>query len=277
MHKIPQPSEFVAALEPALLRAAKIAREYDGTVHNTPKAEELTNVKKALTRADLECQEAILAAVWQHCPGVALRAEEATSLVERFPEVSDAVVVIDPIDGTLHFYLEQGGPYAIIVGLAIRNRYDAALLALPRERFVFEAVRGGGAFMIDAGGVRQPAVLHNDARRVLVSHGLDPVAVAVLNERGYEVQSACGGAISVAPMIPGVCAGLRIANNDPPNLSVRGRVGLLVSREAGAIAIRGNGTPFPDDIEATAATLLLAGTRDHLEALEAALAAIPSP
>jgi fructose-1,6-bisphosphatase/inositol monophosphatase family enzyme len=276
MHKIPQPSEFVAALESALLRAANIASEYDGRVPNTPKAGEVTNVKAALTRADLECQEAILAAVWEHCPGVALRAEEATPLVARFPEIADAVVVIDPIDGTLHFYLEQNGPYAIIVGLAIGNQYDAALLALPREQLVFEGVRGGGASLIDAQGVRQPAVLHNAARRVLISHGLGPAAVAVLHERGYEVQPACGGAISVAPLIPGVCAGLRLANNDPPNLSVRGRVGVLISREAGAIALRGNGTEFPNDIEATATTLLLAGNRDHLAALEAAVAAIPT-
>jgi fructose-1,6-bisphosphatase/inositol monophosphatase family enzyme len=274
VHKILQPAEFVAALEPSLRRAARIARECDGRLPNTPKSDEASKVKAALTRADLECQEAILEAVWEHCPGVSLRAEEDTPSVGRFPEHAPAMVVIDPIDGTLHFYLEQGGPYAIIVGLAIGNQYDAALVALPREQFAFESVRGGGARMVDADGTRQPAVLHNTARRVLVSHGLDPAAVAVLRERGYEVQRACGGAISVAPMIPGVCAGLRVANNDPPNVSIRGRVGVLIAREAGAIAIREDGREFPDDIEEPARTLLVAGNRDHLAALEAAVGAI---
>ena len=274
MHKIIQPSEFVTVLEPSLRRASKIARECDGRVLNTPKADEASKVKAALTRADLQCQEAILEAIWEHCPGVSLRAEEDTPSVARFPRLADATVVIDPIDGTLHFYLEQGGPYAIIVGLAIGNEYDAALVALPREQFAFEGVRGGGARMIDADGVRRSAVLQNAARRVLVSHGLDPAAVGVLRERGYEVQRACGGAISVAPIIPGVCAGLRIATNDPPNVSVRGRVGLLIAREAGAIAVREDAREFPDDIEEPAQALLVAGNRDHLAALEAAVAAI---
>jgi fructose-1,6-bisphosphatase/inositol monophosphatase family enzyme len=277
MHKVLQPSEFVAALAPSLRRAVKIARECDGSVPNTPKTQETSKVKAALTRADLECQEAILEAVWEHCPGVSLRAEEDTPSVARFPEGADEMVVIDPIDGTLHFFLEQGGPYAIIVGLAIGNKYDAALVALPREQFVFEGVRGSGARLVDAGGVGRPAVLDNTARTVLVSHGLDPAAVAVLHERGYEVQRACGGAISVAPMIPGICAGLRIANNDPPNVSVRGRVGVLIAREAGAIAVREDGSEFPDDIDEPAPTLLIAGNRDHLAALEAAVEAIATP
>jgi len=277
MHKILQPSEFVATLEPSVRRAASIARECDGRVHNTPKVREVSTVKAALTSADLECQEAILEAIWEHCPGVSLRAEEDTPSVSRFPELANATVVIDPIDGTLHFYLEQGGPYAIIVGLAIDNKYDAALVALPREQFMFECVRGGGARMVDADGVKRPAVLHNAARTVLVSHGLDPAVVAVLNERGYRVQRACGGAISVAPMIPGVCAGLRIANNDPPNVSVRGRVGVLIAREAGAIAVREDGTEFPEDIDEPAPMLLVAGNRDHLAALVAAVEAISTP
>jgi hypothetical protein len=75
-------------------------------------------------------------------------------------------------------------------------------------------------------------------------------------------------------MIPGVCAGLRVANNDPPNVSIRGRVGVLIAREAGAIAIREDGREFPDDIEEPARTLLVAGNRDHLAALEAAVGAI---
>ena len=273
MHKIPQPSEFVAVLEPLLRRAAKVARECDGRVPNMPKANEVSDVKAALTSADSECQEILLAGLWEHYPGVSLRAEEDTPTVVRFPERASAMVVIDPIDGTLHFFLEQGGPYAIIVGLAIENSYEAALVALPREHFAFEGVRGRGARMIDADGVRRPAVLHDSARRVLVSHGLDSAAVDVLRERGYEVQRACGGAISVAPMIPGVCAGLRVATNEPPNVSIRGRAGVLIAREAGAIAVGADGREFTDDIEEPTQALLVAGNRDHLAALEAAHAA----
>jgi len=40
--------------------------------------------------------------------------EKIRHLIERFPERADARVIIDPIDGTLHSYLEGLGPYAVI-------------------------------------------------------------------------------------------------------------------------------------------------------------------
>jgi len=274
MHKPPQPSEFVRLVEPSLRRAAEIARRSDGKVRNTPKVDEPTDVKRAMTRADSECQEALLEAIWQHFPGVSLRAEEDTPLVARFPEGANATVVIDPIDGTLRFFLERRGPYAVIVGLALANSYEAALVALPREGLAFEGVLGGGARAIGADGARQPAELHHAERCVLVSHDLDSAAADVLRERGYEVRPACGGAISVAPLIPGVCAGLRVATNEPPNISIRGRAGVAISREAGAIALGDDGREFPHDIDAPTRALLVAADREHLAALEAAYAAL---
>jgi len=276
MHKRPQPSEFVNVLEPSLRRAATIARERDGSVVNTPKAHEATPVKRALTRADSECQEVLLETLWEHFPEVSLRAEEDTPLVARFPERADATVVIDPIDGTLRSYLEHRGPYAIIVGLAVENRYVAALIALPREQLAFDGVRGGGAHRIEPGGTRRPAELHDSERRVLVSHDLDPAAAESLQARGYELQRACGGAISVAPLVPGVCAGLRVATNDPPNVSIRGRAGLLIAREAGAMVLSEDGREFTQDTEKNARAVLVAGSREHLTALEEAYAAIPT-
>ena len=51
-----------------------------------------------------------------------LEAEEDTPSVSRFSESGDALVVIDPIDGTLRFDLEAKGPYAVMIGLAIGDR-----------------------------------------------------------------------------------------------------------------------------------------------------------
>jgi fructose-1,6-bisphosphatase/inositol monophosphatase family enzyme len=274
MHMLPQPSDFVRLLEPALRRAAEIARRSDGKVRNTPKADEVNDVKRAMTCADSECQEALLEALHEHFPGVSLRAEEDTPLVARFPERADATVVIDPIDGTLRFFLERRGPYAVIVGLAIDNVYEAALVALPREGLAFEGVRGGGARVIAADGARRPAMLHAADRCVLVSHDIGVAAKEVLRARGYEVRPACGGAISVAPMIPGVCAGLRVATDEPPNVSIRGRVGASIAREAGAITLGEDGREFPLDIDIPARALLVAADRDHMASIEAAVAAL---
>jgi fructose-1,6-bisphosphatase/inositol monophosphatase family enzyme len=272
MHKNPKPSDFVKVIAPALRRAAAIARDLEGRVANRPKAGEPTAVKAALTVADTAVQEVLLGPLLDHFPGVCLRAEEDTPTVARFPERADASVVIDPIDGTLRFYLEGGGPYAVMIGLAIENEYEAALVALPRERYVFEAVRGEGVSFGEGDGVAHSLRLESGGRRVLVSHDLREDAVAFLRSRGFEVLPACGGAISVAALIPGVCAGLRVATNDPPDVSIRGRVGAMISAEAGALVRCETGAPFPRDIDAPAKALLVASDPKDLSALQDALA-----
>jgi len=272
MQKNPKPAEFVKVIAPAVRRAAALARELEGRVANRPKTGEPTAVKAALTAADTAAQEEILGTLLDHFPDVRLRAEEETPTVADFPEEADASVVIDPIDGTLRFYLEGHGPYGVMVGLAIENEYEAALVALPREQYVFEAVRGEGARFGRCDGIAHPLQLERSGRRVLVSHDLGRAAVEVLRSRGFEVQPACGGAISVATLIPGVCAGLRVATNDPPNVSIRGRIGAMISAEAGALVCCETGAPFPRDIDAPARALLVAVDREDLGVLEEAVA-----
>jgi hypothetical protein len=98
-----------------------------------------------------------------------------------------------------------------------------------------------------------------------------PVAVMEsLVAQGYEVTSASGGAVAVAPLVPGVCAGLRLGAS-AAGVSRRGRVGLLVAREAGLL-VRGAGdAPFPEDIDEPAPVLRVAANETDLAALAAAL------
>ena len=73
--------------------------------------------------------------------------------------------------------------------------------------------------------------------------------------------TACGGAIAVAPLVPGACAGLRIAREEPdPDLSIRGRIGALIAAEAGALVHGEDGAAFPLDIETRARALLVAAS-----------------
>ena len=273
MQNVPKPSEFVHAIAPALRQAAEIARELEGRVANRPKSGEPTDVKAALTAADTEAQEAILTCLLEHFPDVSLRAEEDTPTVGRFPSAADASVIIDPIDGTLRFYLEGAGPYAVMVGLAVGQEYSAALVSLPREGYLFEAIRGGGARVARGNGAARPAELHGEGRRVFVSHDLRSEAVAVLRDGGMEVVPACGGAISLAPLLSGVRAGLRVATNEPPNVSIRGRVGALIAAEAGALVRCESGGLFPTAIDSPTRCLLVAADEATLEVLQAALAA----
>jgi fructose-1,6-bisphosphatase/inositol monophosphatase family enzyme len=267
-------SDFVDALAPALLQAVSIARSLEGRVSNRPKAGEATAVKAALTIADTASQEALLVPLLEHFPQVSLEAEEDTPSVSRFPKSGDALVVIDPIDGTLRFYLEARGPYAVMIGLAIESRYEASLVALPREQLCFDAVRGRGARMRSGDAAVKAVTLGEPTgNRVLVSHNLPTSAVERLRDLGYEVAAAAGGAISVAPLIPGVCAGLRLVRENAEGVSIRGRIGALIAEEAGALVTGASG-PFPSEIRTPAPALLIATTPETHAHLQDALSTI---
>ena len=271
----PDPNAFVAVMLPALRQAAAITRALEGRVVNRPKEREVTPTKAALTIADTASQEALLVALFEHFPYVQLEAEEDTPTAHRFPAQAPARVVIDPVDGTLHSYLEGRGPYAIMVGLAVDGRFEASLVALPREGLFFDAVRGEGARAGRAGGVSRAArpVGPDAGRRVIVSHELPEPARARLRARGYEIVFGAGGAIAVAPLVPGVRAGLRVA---PPGgvLSSRGRIGAMIAAEAGAVVRSARGKALPEDLAAPVRALLVATDESDMDALEDALEAI---
>jgi hypothetical protein len=264
-------AEFAALLAPGVRQAARIARSLEGCVPNLPKAGESTAVKQALTSADTQCQEALLTTLEAHFPDVSLAAEEDTPRVARFSTGSEALVIIDPIDGTLHSYLEGQGPYAVMIGLVVAGQYTAGLVALPREGLLFGATRGGGAWSLRGDGPAREISAAADGNRILVSHEMPVPVTEHLTRNGYEVVPACGGAVAVAPLLLGVRAGLRYA---PGNLgiSIRGRIGCLIAAEAGA-SLRGpRGAAFPLDVESPAPSLRVATCEPDLRLLEEALA-----
>ena len=263
--------DFVRLLEPAVREAARLARSLEGRVANQPKLEEESAAKQALTEADTRVQEVLLCALAEHFPGVELAAEEDTPTVSRFAKGGDSQVVIDPIDGTLHSYLEGRGPYALMIGLVVRDRYEAGLVALPREGLLFAGARGDGAFAARTGGPLRPVRAEVRGDRILVSHGTPVGARRWLESRGFEAIPACGGAVSVAPLIVGCRAGLRWSAGGGIGISIRGRIGALISAEAGAVVRTEAGADFPSDQTTRAATLRLAAREDDLEHLDEAL------
>ena len=255
-------------------QAASIARSLEGRVPNQPKAAETTEVKRALTIADTAAQEALLVPLLESFPQVALEAEEDTESVAHFDPAGVARVVCDPIDGTLRSYLEARGPYSVMLGLEQEGRYEAALVALPREGLFFEAVRGQGARSCRAGSAPRRVNGSQSGRRVLVSNGMPSEVCEVLRAQGWEVVPASGGAVAVAPLIKGVRAGLRWGNAEN-GVSIRGRIGLLIAREAGLLVCGADGEGFPDDLVSTAHALLVAGDAEDLDVLREAIAQHP--
>lgn len=268
----PDPERFLEILRPAVRQAAGVARALEGRVRNRPKFGEGSEAKAALTLADSAAQEAILVPLLEHFPGVTLEAEEDTPSVLQFPSQGPARVVIDPIDGTLRSYLEERGPYACMVGLCVEGRFQAALVALPREGLFFDAVQGKGANRIRPGGPPRPWRAEATGMRVLVSHEMPAPVLERLASAGYEVFFGCGGAIAVAPLIPGVRAGLRLATS-PAGISIRGRIGLAIAREAGALVTGPDRQAFPEAVDAPARALIVVAEPADLDPLAEALAA----
>jgi fructose-1,6-bisphosphatase/inositol monophosphatase family enzyme len=268
----PDPEAFVRVMFPALRQAASIARALEGRVQNRPKSGASNEAKAALTIADTAAQEALLVPLFEHYPEVALEAEEDTPTARRFPGAAERLVVVDPIDGTLRSYLDGLGPYGVLVGLAVAGRYEAALVALPREGLFFTGVRGRGARAGRAGARLGPARLAREGRRVMVSYDPPRAVRERLGSRGLEVIHGCGGAIAVAPLLPGVAGGLRIAAPGE-SISRRGRIGALVAAQAGARLAREGGAPFPDALDEPARALLVARDDALLDDLSFALEA----
>ena len=263
---------FTEAMRPVVARAAALARGLEGRVANAPKIAETSAVKQAMTAADAGTQEIILKGLLEHFPEVCLAAEEDTETVDAFPKDARGQVVVDPIDGTLHSYLEASGPYAVIVGLAVRGIYQAGLVSLPREGIAFDGTASGGAFVTVSGRSRMAVRASDDGRRVLVAHGIPEEACDSLRSRDYEVIRACGGAVSVAPLIKGVCAGLRY-HDSALGISIRGRAGLVIAREAGALTRTSDGSDFPNDMQTPSKSLLVVSDPRQLDDLGAALEA----
>lgn len=268
------PEDFVEALAGAVRSGAELADALEGRVRNYPKTGEASRAKAALTLADTEVQELLLTALHGRFAQVVLEAEEDTPGLRAFSQKGPGRVVIDPIDGTLHSYLEGQGPYAIIAGLALQDRYEAALVGLPREGLFFDAVRGQGARRARKGEnsqrVRVDEARRGPGGRILLSYGMPKAVEDFLHEAGYQVGYGCGGALAVAPLIPDVCGAVRWCPGK--GVSTRGRVGLLIAREAGACVCGMRGAAFPDNLDEKAEVLFVAANDDVLATLSEAFA-----
>lgn len=93
------------------------------------------------TAADHAAEDAILAAIREHDPGVAILAEESS---KGAAGQADRLWVVDPIDGTLNF--SRALPfYCVAIGYLEEGRVRAAAVYAPRTHELFVASAGGGA------------------------------------------------------------------------------------------------------------------------------------
>jgi fructose-1,6-bisphosphatase/inositol monophosphatase family enzyme len=261
---------FVERMTLPVWQASAAARWLEGRVENTPKRDEETDAKSALTDADCVSQEILLSALREFFPRLEVEAEEDTPLVAAFAgNRSDDRVIVDPIDGTLR-YVRRDGLYSIIVGLERDGRPEAAVVAVPQEHVVVRAVRGGGAEVSHAQGPFRPARFEG-GERLLVSHRLSESAEAEFRGGGFTLLKAAGGAIGVAPLLEKTLGAIRVSQR-PDGLSRRAWIAALPTREAGGAVAALDG-PFPESFCEGVRTVVLASGERELDEMRRSLAA----
>ena len=148
------PQRFVETLLPVVRQCAAASLIFYGRVANLGKRADTSLIgtmaqtaSAAFTAVDGAVQDIILGVALQHFANVRCIAEENTPLKRKFTRgQSDYALILDPIDGTLHFQ-KGDGPYHISLGLAYRGVMVAAIVARPTEDKLFTATRGGGAYL----------------------------------------------------------------------------------------------------------------------------------
>lgn len=97
--------------------------------------------RSVVTKADIECEEAILDLLRAEDPGTSVLAEESGLHGPR----SSRRWIVDPIDGTRGF--ARGGEFwGPMVALELEGTVIAGAMALPARSEVYWASKGGGAF-----------------------------------------------------------------------------------------------------------------------------------
>jgi len=245
------PAVFVEALQPVVDQCARASLIFFGQVADLGKAAdtsltggEAQAASGVLTALDSAFQDIILTAVLEHFPQVRCIAEENTPVKRRFRgNSSPYCVILDPIDGTLHF--QRGdAPYHISLGLARDGQMEAAVVARPTEDKIFTATRGGGAYV--RAGKRRPRRLRlprqprtNRAFISTKARVYQPLARPRLESR----ESPIGAALVLTLLAEGeLCAYLtrqvEVYDVGPPS---------LIAEEAGARCLQADGRSFSYD------------------------------
>ncbi|MCM8595339.1 3'(2'),5'-bisphosphate nucleotidase CysQ [Accumulibacter sp.] len=124
-----------------------------------------------LTEADLRADKVVREGLEAHFPGVFILSEESVSAAGRD---SDALFLVDPLDGTKEF-LKRNDEFTVNIALADQQGLVAGVVLAPALGELFYAARGLGAAKRDAGGMRGLRVARCD----------EPMPLRVIGSRSH--------------------------------------------------------------------------------------------
>ena len=261
---------FLECFLPAALQAGAVARRLQHGVRLEQKGGR-TPESAALTAVDLATQDVLLLALHRAMPEVAVDAEEDTDSVTLFaPESSTrALVVIDPVDGTLN-YARQSQDYAVMGALLLEDRFVATVVVFPAWGETYWAKKGAGCWLQRGGGEPERVRIGDAPRVVLVPPGVSRSWRAALADQGYEVRvSRCSAVDSSAP-----ATGRATAAVDRKRPDRRRALPLLLTTEAGGTVLFGERVWYGCDPDLGGEPpCIAAGSAEEAERLAAAVRA----
>lgn len=229
---------FLEIASRAALQAGAVAMRLQGEARRLDK-EGSTPEARALTIADLACQDILLVAMREAFPEAAVDAEESDPRLRSFPpeEEGRPLVVVDPIDGTLN-YAEGSDDFAVMIGWCEAGRYEACVVHFPAHHRTFAGRAGRGVReRLDDGSWVEAST---DAPRVVtVTRGVPPEVCGELAGRGWEVvRTRCSAVDGAACILGRARAALSVGRPGR-----RRAIPCLATLEAGGIVLVG-GEPW---------------------------------
>ncbi len=137
--------------------ATQIAWESTDSLRAFYRGNDLQVMDKAgepVTNADLAVNQQILDRLHPIFGNSCGYLTEETYQKQQTALPEDWVWIIDPIDGTKEF-INRTGEYAVHIALVYQQRPVLAVVALPELEKIYQAVRGGGAWVVNHSDVRQ--------------------------------------------------------------------------------------------------------------------------
>ena len=199
----PDLERVIRFFEVAALELGKIQVQSQGDALLVKKDSKKDPVKSVVTSVDHKCQQVFLEMAIQHgLNKFRIRAEENSGPLEKFSGTSRYALVIDPIDGTSN-YGNQKPEFGTAMGLLDLKEFQfvAGLIYVPSMDTMFEAIRGKGAYKVNASTIDSSTFEKPPAKTVLkaMHKPLEKVHLGYLVSQDAEYRMRVDGIESERP------------------------------------------------------------------------------
>ncbi|HPQ81282.1 MAG TPA: inositol monophosphatase family protein [bacterium] len=213
---------------------------------------EYKGVINLVTEVDRACEKYIVGELSRRIPGCEFLAEEGTAAPEGSASRSagDAPkprFIVDPLDGTVNY--AHGFPFfCVSIALEERGELTAGVIFDPNRNELFEAKKGGGAFMngspisvSNAGSLRKSLLATGFAYNVQEGEALDNLDnFCAFIKRARAVRRPGSAAIDLAWVACGRIDGFWELFLKPWDMAA----GVAIIREAGGMVTSFDGGPY---------------------------------